>query len=60
MAAYVGEARERARVARYSERLEVEVRERTAELRETQLEVVERLAKAAERATTTPASTSSA
>ena len=48
VAAYVGEARERRFVARYSERLEAEVRERTAELRETQLEVVERLAKAAE------------
>jgi response regulator RpfG family c-di-GMP phosphodiesterase len=48
VAAYVGEARERRWVARYSERLEAEVRERTAELRETQLEVVERLAKAAE------------
>ena len=48
VAAYVGEARERRWVARYSERLEAEVRERTAELRETQLEVVERLAQAAE------------
>jgi CHASE2 domain-containing sensor protein len=48
VAAYVGESRERRWVARYSERLETEVRERTAELRETQLEVVERLAKAAE------------
>jgi response regulator RpfG family c-di-GMP phosphodiesterase len=48
VAAYVGEARERRWVARYSERLEAEVRERTAELRETQLEVVERLARAAE------------
>jgi CHASE2 domain-containing sensor protein len=48
VAAYVGEARERRWVSRYSERLEAEVRERTAELRETQLEVVERLAKAAE------------
>jgi CHASE2 domain-containing sensor protein len=48
VAAYLGEARERRWVARYSERLEAEVRERTAELRETQLEVVERLAQAAE------------
>jgi HD-GYP domain-containing protein (c-di-GMP phosphodiesterase class II)/CHASE2 domain-containing sensor protein len=48
VAAYAGEARERRFVSLYSHRLEEEVRERTAELRETQIEVVERLAQAAE------------
>jgi response regulator RpfG family c-di-GMP phosphodiesterase len=48
VAAYAGEARERRFVSLYSERLEEEVRDRTAELRETQIEVVERLAQAAE------------
>jgi len=43
-----GEARERRRVSRYSELLESEVRARTEELRETQFEVVHRLAVAAE------------
>jgi HD-GYP domain-containing protein (c-di-GMP phosphodiesterase class II)/CHASE2 domain-containing sensor protein len=47
-AAFVAEVTERRRMRHYSERLEREVRERTRELRETQLEAVERLALAAE------------
>ena len=45
---YLTESRERRRVSRYSDRLEREVRVRTQELRETQLEIVRRLAQAAE------------
>jgi CHASE2 domain-containing sensor protein len=47
-ASYLTERRERHRVSRHNERLERAVRERTAELEETQLEVVRRLARAAE------------
>jgi CHASE2 domain-containing sensor protein len=45
---YAGERLEREAVARYSTMLEDEVRRRTEELRETQLEVVRRLGQAAE------------
>jgi CHASE2 domain-containing sensor protein len=45
---YLAELTERRRVTVYSELLEERVRERTEELRETQLEVVRRLAQAAE------------
>jgi CHASE2 domain-containing sensor protein len=47
-ASYLTERRERHRVSRHNELLEQAVRERTAELEETQLEVVRRLARAAE------------
>jgi len=47
-ARYLAELTERRRVTLYSEVLERRVRERTEELRETQLEVVRRLAQAAE------------
>jgi HD-GYP domain-containing protein (c-di-GMP phosphodiesterase class II) len=47
-ASYVTERRERRRVSRYNVALQQAVRERTAELHETQLEVVRRLARAAE------------
>ncbi len=47
-ARYLAELSERRRVTLYSEVLEGRVRERTEELRETQLEVVRRLAQAAE------------
>jgi CHASE2 domain-containing sensor protein len=47
-ASYLTERRERRRVSRHNEALEQAVRERTAELHETQLEVVRRLARAAE------------
>jgi CHASE2 domain-containing sensor protein len=47
-ASYLTERRERYRVSRHNELLEQAVRERTAELHETQLEVVRRLARAAE------------
>ncbi|MGH2945649.1 MAG: CHASE2 domain-containing protein [Solirubrobacteraceae bacterium] len=47
-AAFVAEVAERRRMKHYSERLEREVRARTEELRETQLEAVQRLALAAE------------
>jgi CHASE2 domain/HD domain len=47
-AAFVAEVAERRRMKHYSARLEREVRERTAELHETQLEAVKRLALAAE------------
>jgi len=47
-ASYLTERRERQRVARHNSALERAVRERTAELHETQLEVVARLARAAE------------
>jgi len=47
-ASYVAERRERRRVARENRALEAAVRQRTAELHETQLEVVHRLARAAE------------
>jgi HD-GYP domain-containing protein (c-di-GMP phosphodiesterase class II) len=47
-ASYLTERRERRRVSRHNEALERAVRERTAELHETQLEVVRRLARAAE------------
>jgi hypothetical protein len=45
---YLTERRERRRVARHNVALEQAVRERTAELHQTQLEVVRRLARAAE------------
>jgi CHASE2 domain-containing sensor protein len=45
---YAGERLEREAVARYNARLEEDVRRRTEELRETQLEVVLRLGQAAE------------
>jgi CHASE2 domain-containing sensor protein len=45
---YVVERREHWRMARYSEALESEVRKRTQELRDTQLEIVRRLGQAAE------------
>jgi len=47
-AAYVAEREQRRRVATYSARLEEEVRARTEQLRETQLEVVRRLGRAVE------------
>ncbi|HET6507151.1 MAG TPA: HD domain-containing phosphohydrolase [Baekduia sp.] len=47
-ASYLTERRERRRVSRHNAVLEQAVRERTAELHETQLEVVARLARAAE------------
>ncbi|MCW2985739.1 MAG: hypothetical protein JWR63_3309 [Conexibacter sp.] len=47
-ASYLTERRERYRVSRHNAALEQAVRERTAELHETQLEVVRRLARAAE------------
>ena len=47
-ARYLAELTERRRVTIYNEVLERRVRERTEELRETQLEVVRRLAQAAE------------
>ncbi|WCB92526.1 hypothetical protein DSM104299_01222 [Baekduia alba] len=47
-ASYLTERRERHRVSRHNAALEQAVRERTAELEETQLEVVRRLALAAE------------
>jgi CHASE2 domain-containing sensor protein len=47
-AAFVAERRERRRVAEHNDVLEERVRERTAQLRETQLEVVQRLGQAAE------------
>jgi len=47
-AAFVAEVAERRRMKHYSARLEREVRARTEELRETQLEAVQRLALAAE------------
>ena len=46
--AFVTERRERRRVAQRNDVLEERVRERTAQLRETQLEVVQRLGQAAE------------
>jgi hypothetical protein len=48
VASHLGETAERRRVAGRNERLENAVAERTADLRETQLEMVERLAQAAE------------
>ncbi|HEY6758193.1 MAG TPA: HD domain-containing phosphohydrolase [Baekduia sp.] len=47
-ASYLTERRERHRVSRHNAALEQAVRERTAELEETQLEIVRRLARAAE------------
>ena len=47
-ASHLLESRERRRIARDNERLEARVRERTAELRETQLEIVHRLGAAVE------------
>ncbi|HEX7297946.1 MAG TPA: CHASE2 domain-containing protein [Solirubrobacteraceae bacterium] len=47
-AGYVAERRERHQVSRRNEELEEAVRERTAELRQTQLEVIHRLAHATE------------
>jgi CHASE2 domain-containing sensor protein len=47
-ASYVSERRERERVSRYNEILEERVDQRTQQLRETQLEVIQRLAQAAE------------
>jgi CHASE2 domain-containing sensor protein len=47
-AAFVSERRERNRVAEYNDLLEERVRERTAQLRDTQLEIVRRLGQAAE------------
>ena len=46
--AFVSERRERHRVAGYNDLLEQRVRERTAQLRDTQLEIVQRLGQAAE------------
>jgi CHASE2 domain-containing sensor protein len=46
--AFVSERRERHRVAEHNDLLEHRVRERTAQLRETQLEIVQRLGQAAE------------
>src|SRR3954447_17978021 len=46
--AFVVERRERRRVAEHNDVLEERVRERTAQLRETQLEIVQRLSQAAE------------
>ncbi|MDP9345045.1 MAG: CHASE2 domain-containing protein [Actinomycetota bacterium] len=48
VAGYVTASRERRVISRYSEVLEERVRERTAQLHDTQLEVVQRLAQAAE------------
>jgi CHASE2 domain-containing sensor protein len=48
LASHLAETRDRRRMAGDNERLDNLVRERTAELRETQLEMVERLAHAAE------------
>lgn len=45
---YFTESRERRRIARYSELLEREVRDRTQELRDTQIEIVRRLGQAVE------------
>ena len=45
---YIGETRERRRIARYNQMLEIEVRKRTEELRETQLEIARRLGQAAD------------
>jgi HD-GYP domain-containing protein (c-di-GMP phosphodiesterase class II) len=47
-AGFVSERRERTRVAKHNDLLEQRVRERTAELRDTQLEVVRRLGQAVE------------
>jgi putative two-component system response regulator len=47
-ASYLTERRERHRVSRHNAALELAVRARTAELEETQLEIVRRLARAAE------------
>jgi CHASE2 domain-containing sensor protein len=47
-AGYVAERRQRRQVSRRNEELEEAVRERTAELRQTQLEVIQRLAHATE------------
>jgi HD-GYP domain-containing protein (c-di-GMP phosphodiesterase class II)/CHASE2 domain-containing sensor protein len=47
-AGFVSERRERTRVAEHNDLLEQRVRERTAELRDTQLEVVRRLGQAVE------------
>jgi CHASE2 domain-containing sensor protein len=47
-ASYLTERRERHRVSRHNAALEQAVRERTAELEDTQLEIVRRLARAAE------------
>jgi HD-GYP domain-containing protein (c-di-GMP phosphodiesterase class II) len=47
-AAFVSERRERTRVVEHNDLLEQRVRERTAELRDTQLEVVRRLGQAVE------------
>jgi CHASE2 domain-containing sensor protein len=47
-AGYVAERRQRHQVARRNEELEEAVRERTAELRQTQLEIIHRLAHATE------------
>jgi len=46
--AFVSERRERNRVAEYNDLLEQRVRERTVQLRDTQLEIVRRLGQAAE------------
>ena len=46
--AFIVERRERRRVAMHNDVLEERVRERTAQLRETQLEIVQRLSQAAE------------
>ena len=46
--AFVAERRERRRVAEHNDVLEERVRECTAQLRETQLEIVQRLGHAAE------------
>jgi CHASE2 domain-containing sensor protein len=48
IASHLGETAERRRIAGDNERLENAVRERTADLRQTQVEMVERLAQAAE------------
>jgi len=48
VASHLGESAERRRFAHHNERLESLVQERTSDLRETQLEMVERLASAAE------------
>jgi response regulator RpfG family c-di-GMP phosphodiesterase len=48
IASHLGETAERRRIAGHNERLESLVQERTSDLRETQLEMVERLANAAE------------
>ena len=49
IAAYASESRRRRRAAAYGHALELEVADRTRELRETQLEVLHRLSAAAER-----------